>query len=42
MKYLKLGKDREGRPCIEFDDGPVVPIDELIFDQFKKGKLSKK
>jgi len=29
-KILKFGKDEEMEICVEFDDGRVVPLSELV------------
>ena len=30
MKILQYGKDQEMRPCVELDDGTVVPVSDVV------------
>jgi len=33
VRYLKHGKDREVRPCVELDDGTVLTLAEYILQR---------
>jgi len=35
MKFYKYGKDREGLPCIELDDGTIIVDAEILLALIK-------
>ena len=46
MKIHKLGKDGEGLPCVELDDGTIITEPEILFALIKalikKGVITQK